>query len=135
MRRAREEVGLGVVVRALVLVLDAQSDGSAERDAELCARLDGDGVCFITLLLRPPEEGRADASVARFRASSCVGQDTCDFCILPASALTGVVSLLWPGRRRDICFWMSASLSWRPCAWMKSKRAHSMRILLGMTPA
>lgn len=123
MRRAREEVGLGVVVRALVLVLDAQPDGSAERDAELCPGLDGDGVCFISLLAAT--SGRMSKRVSRLCGGAKLrGQDACESCVLPASVsvLTGVVSLLWPGRRRDICFWMSASLSWRPCAWRESRR-------------
>lgn len=49
MTRARVVVRLGVVVRALVLVLDEEADGSAERDASLDTRLDLDGIRLVAL--------------------------------------------------------------------------------------
>lgn len=49
MARAGVEVSLGVVVRALVFVLDSEADGGAERHTELGARLDADGVRFVSL--------------------------------------------------------------------------------------
>jgi hypothetical protein len=48
-RGARVEVRLGVVVRALVLVVDEEADGRAEGDAVLDAGLDVDEILFVTL--------------------------------------------------------------------------------------
>lgn len=59
MRRPRVEVGLGVVVRALVLVADEEADRCAERDAVLDARLDRDLVVLVALR---ECEGRESAS-------------------------------------------------------------------------
>jgi hypothetical protein len=45
-------IRLGVVVRALVLVLDDETDGGTESDTSLDTGLDGDRVGFVTLRRR-----------------------------------------------------------------------------------
>lgn len=49
MRRTGEQIGLGVVVRTLILVLDQKTDGSAESNTVLNAGLNEDLVLLVTL--------------------------------------------------------------------------------------
>jgi hypothetical protein len=46
---AGKEVCLGIVVRSLVLVLNAKTDGCTESDSKLCTALNADGVRLISL--------------------------------------------------------------------------------------
>jgi len=48
-RRPWVEVGFGIVVRALVLVLDKQADWSSKGDSMLDTRLKLDEIFFVTL--------------------------------------------------------------------------------------
>ena len=50
--RAWVQICLGVVVRALILILYKQSDGGAESDTKFCSGLEMNKVFFVTLLAR-----------------------------------------------------------------------------------
>jgi hypothetical protein len=52
MARARVEIGLGIVVRSLVLVLDEQTDRRAECYAMLDTRLELYEIFFVALSIR-----------------------------------------------------------------------------------
>ena len=80
--RARVVVRLGVVVRALVLVLDHEADGRAERDAGLDARLDLDGVGLVALRAR----GRAWSAVGPSACGSRKGTHRSRECALAGAA-------------------------------------------------
>jgi hypothetical protein len=93
MARTRVEVSLRVVMGPVILVLYEETNGCAEGDTMLDARLDMDGVLLISL---------KDTTVSHKNSKERV------------PVLTGVVRLLWPGLRRLSCVWMSVSLSSRP---------------------
>lgn len=49
MARPRVEVGLGIVVRALIFVLDKETNGCAQGDAMFDTRLDVDEILLVSL--------------------------------------------------------------------------------------
>jgi hypothetical protein len=98
-RRPRVEVGLGVVVRALVLVADQEADRCAERDAVLDTRLNRDLVELVAL------RGLGRKASVSGRAGRGSRSDK----------RTGVERSLWPGRRRASCFWIISLERGRPC--------------------
>lgn len=105
MTRTRVPVGLGVVVGTLVLVPNQESDRGAKGDARLGAGLQRDLVRLVTLR-------RPGISIRQLDARL-------------GTAPTGVVSALWPGRRRVSCVWRSDELRAMPCSRRGRQRDRS----------